>query len=255
MFLRKKYKISGFTLIEMLIVVAVIALLAAVVLYANITSSAQKARDSKRKQDLNKLVRTFEDYYNDHGRYPSANDPPDGNIAGSPWGSSLDSYVAQLPADPLSPNRYHYYYYQEGSGGKFYTLYARLENTSDDDITRVGCQNGCGPMDDTGYRAFNFFVSSGDVIMANGIPNGEDPGAIHGAPTATPVPPTAGGPTPTPNCPVGIVGALCCGNNECCQSSLGKYCGSTQCPGDNNKCLFSTDQYRYLCSYAPTSCY
>ncbi len=246
---------AGFTLIEMLIVISIIAILASVVLYANITSSAQKARDSKRKQDLNKLVRTFEDYYNDHGRYPPANDPADGNIAGSPWGSSLDNYVVQLPNDPLSPNRYHVYYYQAGSGGKFYTLYTRLENIADDDIIRVGCQNGCGPMDDTGYRAFNYFVSSGDVIMANGIPNGEDPGAIHGAPTATPVPPTAGGPTPTPNCPIGIPGALCCGNNECCQSSLGKYCGSNQCPGDNNKCLFSMDQYTYLCSYAPATCY
>lgn len=249
MLFKAKNKISGFTMVELLIVVTVIALLASIISYVNIKSAGQKGRDSKRKQDLNNLVRTFEDYYNDHGQYPPANDPADGKIAGADWGSPLDNYVTALPSDPLSPNRYHTYYYQLGDGAKFYVLYARLENTSDSDITRLGCQDGCGPMDDTGYRAFNYFVSSSDVIMANGIPNGEDPGAIHGAPTATPVPPTPGGPTPTPNCPPG---APCCGNNQCC--AVPWYCGGSQCPGNENKCIFELDQYEYLCTYAPDEC-
>jgi len=178
--MRKKFKITGFTLVELLIVIAVIAILATVIFGGSIQSSFQKARDSKRKQDLNKMLRFVEDYYNDKEDYPTANDPTDGNIKGAAWGSPFTPYVAQLPLDPLSPNRDYYYQVNQGTK-KFFVIYAKLENKSDLEIIRVGCQDGCGPIGPDGKRAYNYFVSSPNVVLLAGIPAGFDPGMLERA--------------------------------------------------------------------------
>lgn len=231
--MKKKFKISGFTLIELLTVVAVIVIIAGIIFAGSIQSSFQKARDSKRKQDLNKMLRVVEDYYNDKEDYPPANDPTDGNIAGAPWGSPFASYVPELPKDPLSPNRDYYYQVNQGTK-KFFVIYAKLENKSDPEIIRVGCQDGCGPIGPDGKRAYNYFVSSPNVVLLAGIPAGFDPGLD---PTRAPVTsPTATGPpvTPTPTFnPIPPAGPDACAHNQCCSlhdcgniiKPPGVYCG------------------------------
>lgn len=249
-----KKKVSGFTIIEVLIVVAVLAILSGILLTTNIKTSLQRARDSKRKQDLNKLVRILEDYYNDNQQYPPANDPSDGKIAGAPWGSSFPNYVSMLPKDPLSSQRD--YYYQTGPQRKFYVIYTKLENTTDPDIELVGCKEGCGPRDIAGKRVYNYLVTSSDVRLLAGIPEGYDPGLDIGpgepsppggdggggggepSPTAGPSPtlgpsPTSP-PTPTVTAPPGS-----CDNNTCCQN---RWCGDEEtgstCCG-TCKCYFN----------------
>jgi prepilin-type N-terminal cleavage/methylation domain-containing protein len=64
----KKIK-SGFTLIEVLIVVAILAILTIAVL-TSLSGQRQRAEDAKIKADLNRLQIAFEDYYNDHNCYP-----------------------------------------------------------------------------------------------------------------------------------------------------------------------------------------
>ena len=68
-FMLKKYSQKGFTIVELLIVIVVIGILAALVL--NTFSGAQKrARDTERVGDINALATQLEVYYNDKGAYP-----------------------------------------------------------------------------------------------------------------------------------------------------------------------------------------
>lgn len=61
---------KGFTIVELLIVIVVIGILAALVL--NTFSGVQKrARDTQRQTSLNALATQLEVYYNDKGGYPS----------------------------------------------------------------------------------------------------------------------------------------------------------------------------------------
>lgn len=67
----KKSSQKGFTIVELLIVIVVIGILAALVL--NTFSGVQKrARDTQRQTDVNAIATQLEVYYNDNGTYPSA---------------------------------------------------------------------------------------------------------------------------------------------------------------------------------------
>lgn len=242
----KKYKNKAFTLIEVIIVVSIIALLSTVVLYANIKSSLEKARDSKRKQDLNKLVRIFEDYYNDSLAYPRPN-PGYGTISGADWG--MEFHNITLPKDPLSPVQT--YYYDSDSSQTYFVLYAKLENKDDGDITLSGCKDGCGP-----NLAYNYAIHSSNVQMIAGVPfyqgqgQGGEGGGGGGGGGGTPVPtptkffgaPTPAGPTPTFNPTPPVNCSQLCNMNQCC---AGCWCGDfsnppgVHCEG-GQYCFFET---------------
>ncbi len=96
---------SGFTIVELLIVIVVIAIIAAisVVAYGGVQ---ERARDSKRLSDfavINKAVRL---YYADNGAYPRC-----GNITGEFGGCNFDGlaaslvpkYLSQIPKPPVNP--------------------------------------------------------------------------------------------------------------------------------------------------------
>ncbi len=264
-----KFLSSGFTIMEILIVMAVIVILSGITLGANIKSVYEKSRDSKRKQDLSKLSRILEDYYNDHQNYPRQNYPSDGQIFDSPWGSAFTINAPSLPHDPLYPNQE--YFYQTGPDiQNFYVIYTKLEDANDPDIVRVGCQNGCGPLNLlTGKRDFNYFVSSTDILMLAGIPNnGADPGTYFGGggsptggggggggvPTPTSLytptvtPPWGSGPSPTFN-PTPPPSDTLCNHNQCC---LANWCGAWSYPEggayctNRQQCSF-VFQYTWTC--------
>lgn len=66
----KKAQQKGFTIVELLIVIVVIGILAALVL--NTFSGVQRrARDTERQTDINSLATQLEVYYNDNGHYPT----------------------------------------------------------------------------------------------------------------------------------------------------------------------------------------
>jgi hypothetical protein len=111
-------------------------------------SSQKKARDSKRKTDLESISRALELYYNDCGMYPYENNDGSGSIMGcgstgtcnatadactpgEPWTRNGITYMQELPDDPMGN-----YVYQWSSSG--YVLYARLENTSDSAVPHSG---------------------------------------------------------------------------------------------------------------------
>ena len=126
----------GFTLIELLIVIAIIGILASLII-ANVQGVRQRARDARRKSDLDAVQTALRLYYNDNKSFPAT--------AAVVWGNPLQSgstvYLSQLPSDPsLSGGNPNYIYTQVSSDS--YTLRATLENASDPDIAES--QARCG---------------------------------------------------------------------------------------------------------------
>ncbi len=68
--LKLNRKQSGFTIIELLIVIAIIGILATLVL-TNFQGAQAKGRDTVRKSDINSLYQKLEEYYNENGTYPN----------------------------------------------------------------------------------------------------------------------------------------------------------------------------------------
>jgi type II secretion system protein G len=64
---------SGFTLIELLVVIFIIGILAAVIL-ANIAGIRNRAKDTRRKGELQSLKEALRLFYNDYQMYPEETD-------------------------------------------------------------------------------------------------------------------------------------------------------------------------------------
>lgn len=129
----------GFSLIELLTVVAIIGILASVTL-ASLSGARERGRDSKRITALAEIGLALEFYYNACGRqYPSPSPLVVERSNGCPTGTTLGSFISTIPVDPLgSTNAYEY-----GVSGSSYTLKAKLERNDAaliDDLD--GTQNG-----------------------------------------------------------------------------------------------------------------
>jgi len=138
----------GFTLIELLIVIAIIGILATL-LITNLQGVRERARDARRKSDLNSIQQSLRLYYNDAGSFPLASSYSIvgcGSLAVPTtcnWGerfyttsgSTTNTYMSVLPLDPstteTSEATYQYY---TPDGGYTYIVVAKLENLSDPGI-------------------------------------------------------------------------------------------------------------------------
>lgn len=70
--MKNKWTIQdGFSLIELLVVIAITAVLLAVAL-PNLLSTRERARDAKKKQEMNEMKNALRLYYNDFQQYPSS---------------------------------------------------------------------------------------------------------------------------------------------------------------------------------------
>src|SRR3989344_7465568 len=103
--LPKNRNTRGFTLIEILIAIAILATLTSVFL-GNFISSLSRGRDSKRKQDLRNVAQGLELYYNDFQAYPTALPNPGASFA-HPSDSTV-VYMRAIPGDPISAKKYCY---------------------------------------------------------------------------------------------------------------------------------------------------
>lgn len=75
----KQKRQSGFTIVELLIVIVIIGILAGLVV-TQILGATAKARDTERKTDLDQIANQLEAYYAKNGFYPTA-----ANINSSTW--------------------------------------------------------------------------------------------------------------------------------------------------------------------------
>ncbi len=145
----------GFTLIEVLIVVAILSILILMSIFYY-QRHLMRSRDAQRKSDLDKIRIAFEEYYNDHYCYP---DPMLTINCGS---DDLAPYLQEVLCDPYTNDPYPYFSLDEDYCNG-YRLLADLEIDDDLDITGIGCdpQAGCGWSVDTNY---NYGVAVGDAI-------------------------------------------------------------------------------------------
>ena len=87
----------GFTLLEMMVVVAIIAILAAI-LIPNFTRARAQAMTSACMGNIKTIATALELYYTDNQQYPDANGKPVQSLG-------LSGYLDQTPVDPAaSPN-------------------------------------------------------------------------------------------------------------------------------------------------------
>jgi len=120
---------KGFTLVELLVVIAVVGILSGTVItLINPANYLKKGRDTQRKSDLSVIQSAFEIYKADLGIYPPQPLPSCGNplTAGSP----PSTYMRRFPCDPRNTGQ-HVYRYVPSAGNTAYSLIACLENTSD----------------------------------------------------------------------------------------------------------------------------
>jgi len=127
---------KGFTLIEILIVFALISILS-IIMFVNF-SVIPKARDAKRKADLREITNAFEQYRKDKGQYPSVSG---GNVPvncpmGTPtyFGNAPDCdtiYLKKIPKDPNGSTWWRSGNYLYGPSSNGYMIFACIENTND----------------------------------------------------------------------------------------------------------------------------
>lgn len=118
---------KGFTLVELLIVVAIISVLATL-LMANFIGVRQRARDAQRKADIRQIQSALELYRSDQGNYPAAVNNAVGACNSALTGGS-STYMQKIPCDPNSTYNSGDYYYT--SSGTAYQICSCLENTGD----------------------------------------------------------------------------------------------------------------------------
>jgi prepilin-type N-terminal cleavage/methylation domain-containing protein len=161
--MKSKNILKGFTLVEVIIVVVIIASLVLLAI-AFFRGQIFKGNDARRKGDINRIKIGLEEYEKDHNCYPLSQ-----TVVCNP-GTGLTPYLDKIPCDPTTHASY-YYEYENSSCPSWYRVYTKLENSSDTAIV-----SGIGP-----NGAFNYY---------SGSPNA--PGATPG-PSSAPAPSGGGG--------------------------------------------------------------
>ena len=127
-----KHKHSrGFTLVELLVAIAIIGMLASVVL-VSLNSARAKARDARRIADVHSIQLALENYYDTNGAYPTQAADAAPPAATFPSGT--------VPKDPNGTSNYHY----QSATGATYCLGTVLENAHSALNNSVAACGGAG---------------------------------------------------------------------------------------------------------------
>jgi type II secretion system protein G len=133
----------GFTLVELVVVVAILAILAGSMI-PHVTNRMALSRDARRVADLENVKSAIDKFHGDKGRYPAAKQ----NASYGGWDVSQDGdfipelvaegYLTTAAKDPINDEtfQYRYFVYDKGSAGcngdaAFYVLGARAFETNE----------------------------------------------------------------------------------------------------------------------------
>jgi len=146
----KRHDARGFTLIELVVVISILAILSGV-LVPRVTNHLKAARDARRLADLKAVRAAIEQFRLEKGTYPPAN----ANSSYGGWDVSNDGdfirvlrdngYLDEDAVDPINDATFHYryYVYAKGSygcrgGSEFYVLGIRNFESEDFAVTNHG---------------------------------------------------------------------------------------------------------------------
>lgn len=141
---------KGYTLIEMMLVLALLAILLAGSALGAV-KQLKRGRDAKRKADLEELGLVLNDYYDARMEYPD--ELPE---CGSEWKLGETVILEEVPCSP-GEEGYRYIYDDQGSQDWF-KLYTNLEYEEDKVIDELNCRQGCGP-----DCLYNYGIASSNV--------------------------------------------------------------------------------------------
>jgi prepilin-type N-terminal cleavage/methylation domain-containing protein len=105
-------KVRGFTLVELLVSIAIISVLASIVM-VSVGSARENSRDKKRVADLGQITLAIKLYQTQNGYFPKETDGFNGEICPTCSGSINDAirlYMGSVPVDPKGTGNYYYYY-------------------------------------------------------------------------------------------------------------------------------------------------
>lgn len=160
--IRKKHIFKGFTLIELMITVSILAVLAALIIIA-FSHQLSKGNDAKRKSDMDRIKISLEEYEKDHDCYPDSM-----TECGAGSTIPIHPYLTDVPCDPVTHEPYSYEA-EVAACPSWYRLYSDLQNSND-----ISLIPGIGP-----GALYNYYVSS---------PNAPAPIVTTPEPTSTPAP-------------------------------------------------------------------
>lgn len=213
MFLKRKKSKYSFTILELLLTVAIIAILATAVLaLINPKKQIEKAWDGKRKKELSTLQKVLEDWYNDKNCYPKPSEicyqtlsETEGYICGNePTSPDFSPYLNKLPCDPQHPNKKYLYQVDNFDCPSSYKIYALISENPN-----------------TG--SYNYGVTSSNISL---LPYPTlIPQSTSQPPTFTPIP------SPQITCPPDPANKFCYKNSIC--NTCGTF-SNCQLPGACN---------------------
>lgn len=161
--INKDNKNSGFSLIELMVAISIIAILTGVIM-ANFNTAKSKSRDAKRISDIAQIQLALGLFFEKCNQYPQS--LAISESTGCPSGITLGTFISKAPTPPSpQPNSYTNYQYvvDQNSSATDYRLGITLENSN---------QALNDDMDDsfTGYSAgssatLNCADSSGTSLM------------------------------------------------------------------------------------------
>ena len=108
---------QGFTLLEIMVVVVIIGLLAAIVV-PNFVGNIDKAAMSRAKQDIRGIETALNLYRLDNFRYPTTSDGLQALVT-NPGEAAAPNWKAQLRKLPMDPWNHPYQYAYPGQHGEF----------------------------------------------------------------------------------------------------------------------------------------
>lgn len=214
---RKDGTIFGFTLVEILVVIAVLGtLLAGIVFTINPFRQISKAQNAVRQQNLQEIKKALDIYYHDKTCYPHGSESIFVNSLenGEEWREGNTIYMKEVPRDPATDEFFRYIADSTNQDcPQWYVLMGQLDNTSLGDVPEGSARcslpvgNQCSPVD---YDESWACVTAGNVTQNAACEQlsqvAIDPANVTPSPTqpvqsenATPtVTPGGGGTSPSP---------------------------------------------------------